>query len=64
MAGLEAMCAVGLLIEQRVGVVVEAFDISAGQQQKRIAGAAEIEIGDAIVVDAAIVAGRDGGFGG
>src|SRR3954452_3998535 len=60
--GLQAMSAVGLFVEECVGVVVEAFHVGAGQQQKRIAGAPNIEIGYAVVIDAAIIARGNRGF--
>src|SRR5947209_13170410 len=61
--GLQAMSAVGLFVEECVGVVVETFDVGTGQQQKRIAGAPNIKIGYAVIENAAIVTHGNGRFG-
>jgi hypothetical protein len=62
LARLQAMRTVGLLVEERVGIAVKAFDVGTGQQQERVAGAAKIEVANAVVVEPAIVAGGDGGL--
>src|SRR5579864_2365493 len=49
-------------VKERVGVVMKAFYISAGQQKGRISGAAEIELWNAAVIHAAKITGGYGGF--
>src|SRR5258707_4266399 len=52
-----------LFIEHHVCVVVESFHIGAGQEQRGISGAAEVEFGGAAIVHAMEVTDREGRLG-